>query len=419
MFSTDLRLLINKTHTTQVPYSGSYLVDSAVLTKFPTDTKILAAHPWGTSMFASTARLHIKLPDSSEKHYFLKSCPASDAGRARMESEYTSMSELYKFAPNFVPKPHSWGRYASEDPETYFFLVDFVDMKDCMPDPDQLCAKLALLHKQSKSPTGKFGFQMNTYGGAAVQTCSWESSWMVLFMRLLLNIGDLDLVRSGYWADLDEAQNRILTHVVPRLLGALTAGGQDIKPCLIHGDLHEGNIGTGKEDGEIYIFDSASFYAHHEMEVAHWRCFYNRVGAQIYTRTYFKYGEMSEPKNEWDDRNRLYGLFYKLLYSVNLPETGKAVRQTAYNDMCYLIEKYAPFPEGEGPQPIPESEIADHPARKNHAVMSPGEAVCAQGTLVNIFGEVAEDKYIEEKSVDNRDKFERYDSPFDEIEDVE
>jgi len=27
------------------------------------------------------------------------------------------MSELYKWAPDFVPKPHSFGKCASEEPE--------------------------------------------------------------------------------------------------------------------------------------------------------------------------------------------------------------------------------------------------------------------------------------------------------------
>jgi len=36
--------------------------------------------------------------------------------------------------------------------------------------------------------------------------------------------------------------------------------------------------------------------------------------------------------------------------------------------MYYLIEKYAPFPEGEGPQRLSESEFASLSAERDHTV---------------------------------------------------
>lgn len=36
-------------------------------------------------------------------------------------------------------------------------------------------------------------------------------------------------------------------------------------------DLWAGNIGTDPKMGKIYIFDTSSYYAHREMEVAMWR----------------------------------------------------------------------------------------------------------------------------------------------------
>ncbi|KAL2047679.1 hypothetical protein N7G274_000721 [Stereocaulon virgatum] len=51
------------------------------------------------------------------------------------------------------------------------------------------------------------------------------------------------------------------------------------------------------------------------------------------------------PAGEWDDRNRLYSLKYNLDHSGG--HSGNVTRQTAYNDMCYLCEKYAPL-EGLG-----------------------------------------------------------------------
>lgn len=93
-----------------------------------------------------------------------------------MEGEFNAMSELYKTMPSFVPKPHSWGKYRIGNPDTYFFLSQFIEMSDRVPEPNQLCSKLAKL-RSSVSPTGKFGFHVTTCQGRIPQAVSWESSW--------------------------------------------------------------------------------------------------------------------------------------------------------------------------------------------------------------------------------------------------
>ena len=81
-----------------------------------------------------------------------------------MEGEYKSMSELYKILPSFVPKPYGWGKFQLESPETYFFLCDF-HMNHGLPAPDKFCTRIAEIHRNSESPTGKFGFQVpNCHG---------------------------------------------------------------------------------------------------------------------------------------------------------------------------------------------------------------------------------------------------------------
>jgi protein-ribulosamine 3-kinase len=97
---------------------------------------------------------------------------------------------------------------------------------------------------------------------------------------------------------------------------------------LIHADLWEGNTGTSYEIGDIYVFDSAAFCAHNEMEIGDWRCHYNKIHNKIYIRTYLRHYGPSEPREEWDDRNRMYSIYYNVIYSVNHMSQGKAVRQT-------------------------------------------------------------------------------------------
>jgi protein-ribulosamine 3-kinase len=68
-----------------------------------------------------------------------------------MEGEFNSMSAIYGLIPSFVPKPQAWGKFKLATPETYFFLCDFVEMSNDMPDPVAFCARVAELHRISVS----------------------------------------------------------------------------------------------------------------------------------------------------------------------------------------------------------------------------------------------------------------------------
>jgi protein-ribulosamine 3-kinase len=323
-----LQALIDNSHADGSLYDGNFRVDNEVLRQFPEGTKVLSAHRFGASAWTVTARLHLELPDGSDKRYFLKSAPEAH-GRTLMQGEFNAMSELHKWAPYLTPKPHSWGKYELEEPEAYFFLSQYIDMSDRMPDPNQLCEKLARLHRESTSPNGQYGFHITTCQGRVTQSVAWEKDWTVFFTKLLQHVIDLDFELNGEWSDLDRVEQRLKDGVIPRLLGALTEGDRSIKPSLIHGDLWEGNIGTSFDGGNVYLFDSAAFYAHNELEVADWRGFYNKISNKAYIRTYLKHYGPSEPKDEWEDRNRLYYIYWNVIYSVNHLAQGKAIRQVS------------------------------------------------------------------------------------------
>jgi fructosamine-3-kinase len=138
-----------------------------------------------------------------------------------MEGEFNAMSELYKWAPDFVPKPCAWGRYSVSEPDTYFFLQQFIDMSDHVPNPDQLCKKLAHLHPTSISPNGEFGFHITTCQGSTPQCVEWDKSWTSFFTKLLKHVVDMDFATNGYWEDLSILEQRIFTLVIPRLIGNL------------------------------------------------------------------------------------------------------------------------------------------------------------------------------------------------------
>ena len=326
---------------------GNFRVDKSALDKFPKGTQIISANQYGTSAWAATARLHFKLPDGSNQQFFFKAAPG-DHGRTLAEGEYHSLSELYKCAPDLIPKPHSWGRCAAtfEHDDTtdgagaaYFVLTQFIDFIDAtpnpndpevdvrMPDPEQLCAKVARLHRDSRSPTGQFGFHVTTCQGRIPQALSWEKNWVVFFTRMLQHACAIDCEFNGYWGGLDRLEKQLVSQVVPRLLGALYRDGRSVKPSLIHADLWEGNTGTAERGNDVYVFDAAAFYAHSEMDIAYWRSCHNRISDRVYMRTYFRMCEPSEPKSEWDDRSRLYSVYYNLIYSANHLRLGEAGRE--------------------------------------------------------------------------------------------
>lgn len=257
--------------------------------------------------------------------FFIKYA-TGDHGKAQLEGEFRSMQEINATVPGLAPKPIGFGKLAESEPaveaSTYFFLCEFVNISNDLPDPRLLGARLAELHQKSQSPTGKFGFHTTTYDGKLPQTTiPWESSWAKFFGRLLAGIATLDTEVNGSWDELQKALETALMMTVPRLLEVLQSNGRTIKPCLIHGDLWEGNIGTDYDTGELYIFDAASYYAHNEMELGIWRTDHHRMKSKAYRIEYLRNFEASEPVDQWDDRNRLYSVKTQLMYSAHVPGT--------------------------------------------------------------------------------------------------
>ncbi len=106
--------------------------------------------------------------------------------------------------------------------------------------PTKLAAGLANLHKQSASPTGKFGFHMATCHAKIAQAINtWEDSWCALYTRHLGHV--MNLARPILqWPEFDIVCKLTLEKVIPRLLLPLQSEGRVLKPCLIHGDCWDG-----------------------------------------------------------------------------------------------------------------------------------------------------------------------------------
>ncbi|KAL8697638.1 MAG: hypothetical protein Q9224_002210 [Gallowayella concinna] len=295
---------------------GNFALDEAVIAVLPSDCRVLECNSFGTSAWTRTARILVELSNGSSKQYFLK-C-ATEGGEVMMEGEFNSMSELYKLAPSFVPRPHAWGRFKRANPVTHYFLCDFMDMENEMPDPVTFCARLAEIHINSQSPTGEFGFMVPNCHGKIVQANVWDPSWRSFFTKLLVSFLQIEIGVNGHWEEYEQAFEVIVSTVIPHLLDPLQAGGRTLKPCLVHGDLWEENAAIDLSTGNPVVFDASAFYAHNEYELGTWRRETIKFGRSHFNQ-YLRHVRPSEPAEQWDDRVRLYSLKFNLAHMIGWP----------------------------------------------------------------------------------------------------
>ncbi|KAL4963062.1 Fructosamine kinase-domain-containing protein [Aspergillus stella-maris] len=321
---------------------GNFPLHTAVTKVMPSGTQVISCESSGASAWTKTGKVTVRLPDGSRKRYFLKVASGRGA-QSLVKGEYHSASAIEAVVSDFVPSPVGYGEYHNGESQVYFFLGNFHDFDlRTPPDPETFSEKIAQLHLNSKSPTGKFGFPVTTVCGVFERTVKWEESWAECYANLLSDVIRYDKETNGPWPEFEAACDRTVNFVIPRLLGALQSDGRSIEPVLIHGDLWEQNIGLDMESGHSLAFDAGCVYAHNELEFGTWRCswayYFNLPAYQMYYRRYI---QPSEPASEWDDRNRLYSMHIYLNDSAGHP--GSLSRKTAYNDMLFLCEKYAPL----------------------------------------------------------------------------
>lgn len=245
-----------------------------------------------------------------------------------LRGEFESSKVIWNLMNDFLPRPYGFGKYDMSQPPTYFYLSEFMDMDvTSAPDPAEFTKRLAQMHKSSKSPTGKFGFSVKTCDGQVAHTVDWQEKWSDFYKNLLVGLCKKDADANGPWPEMDLALKQVVDAVIPRLLGPLQENGRVLKPCIIHGDLWEGNMGISTETGRSLLFDAGSYYAHNEMELGHWRCEFSTVfRSKVYTEKYLQNYPAATPVDEFDDRNRLYSLKGTINYSVGHP--GCSLRKT-------------------------------------------------------------------------------------------
>lgn len=296
-----------------IPISGNYLTHPAL----PEGSKVIEGVPWGTSAWTVTSKVRVQGPDGVEQAYFMKT--AVERGAVMMEGEFNSLKTIRATVPLFAPEVYGWGKFDLSD--TYFLLMDFLDLRMVLPDPSKICSKVVEMHQSSISPTGKFGFALPTCHGKHIQPNDWDTSWCRFFTRLVTIFFETDLEINGPWQEYEDAFAVLKSVVIPSLLEPLQSDGRVLKPCLIHGDLWEENMGIDLETGNCVVFDASVFYAHNEYELGIWRQPHQRIGI-AHRKQYMRYMPPSEPAEQWDDRNLLYSIKFSLAHAAGWTGTN-------------------------------------------------------------------------------------------------
>ena len=184
-----------------------------------------------------------------------------------MLGTFESENVLHSFAPTSVPKPIAWGTYKSE-PDSHFYMCDFHDMTDDLPDIRKFCAIVAKIHRDSmgKSPNGKYGFHVTTHLAYVENDNTWRDSWEEWYVAAMKRMLEEEENSHGSDPELSELTAALFDKVIPRLLRPLETGGREIKPCLIHSDLWPGNVKPDAKTDEPIIFDSSAYWGHNECE---------------------------------------------------------------------------------------------------------------------------------------------------------
>lgn len=285
-----------------------------------------------------TVRIQTRQKDGTVKLYFRKS-QTGETGRKMMQGTWESESVFYSYSPEHVPKPYAWGNYKS-DPDTWFYLCAFHDMEDDVPDVRNFVSIVSKIHKESLGKSSRYGFQVPTFLANLPNDNTWQDSWEVWFAQAMKQMFAIEELSHGKDDELEVLKDALYEKVIPRLLRPLETGGRSIKPCLVHSDLWPGNSMPDSDSGEVMIFDSCAFWGHNEADLGSWRAPRYKMG-RPFLKEYQRVMGMSEPQEDWDDRNALYAIRYDLLVSALFPNTnGIKFRNMAMEEMRRLVAKH-------------------------------------------------------------------------------
>ncbi|KAK4947351.1 hypothetical protein LTR10_013719 [Elasticomyces elasticus] len=325
-------------------------IDPAIVRALSLDSSAkISTH--GGSGFASTFR--IATPSAS---VFVKTS-SSNGAQLMFEGEHASLNAIHDAVPSLSPKSFAWGKLEKGG---YFLATEFLDLSRTRAGSSRggsgmsLAQKLAKLHSTpAPIPPGhdspQFGFPVTTCCGDTPQDNTYETSWADFFAkRRILAILERGEKNNGRDEDLRRTVERIVSEVVPRLLGNEHLGGKEgIKSVVVHGDLWSGNKSRGSFVGrdttspdepgalEDVTFDPSACYAHNEYDFGIMSMFGGFGGS--FWKEYHDILPKTEPESEYEDRVALYESYHHLNHYAIF---GGGYKSGAVRILKGLLRKY-------------------------------------------------------------------------------
>ncbi|KFY40756.1 hypothetical protein V495_05287 [Pseudogymnoascus sp. VKM F-4514 (FW-929)] len=290
-----------------------------VISEIPLFQKPLRVTSLGYSDWASAYKVDSTNENGKGESYFMK-VSTGEQGKVALYGEFESTSEIHSVVADFTPKPILWGSF-NAIPNAHYYICKFYQLGREIPKELEFCAKVAALHSKSISPNGKFGFHVTTYNGNLPQENGYADTWEEFFTNGFKHMLSMNIDRGGPWEEMERLKSAVID-----------------KPSLVHGDLWCGNAAVDSETGYPLVYDPSSFYAHNEYELGNWRPARNKLDNK-YFQAYNSHMKMSEPIDDFDDRNALYAMRFNLQAAALFPKVA-GYRESVTDEMKRLIAKY-------------------------------------------------------------------------------
>ncbi|KAM7200564.1 Fructosamine kinase domain containing protein [Rhypophila sp. PSN 637] len=314
-------------------------LDKVLLSNLPKDGKVIQVHKLGLSEWCDTTRYDVELPTGEISRFFEKRAYGPD-GAELIAGHWHSESSIYKFIPEFFPRPIATGTYES-NPDAHFFLMEFEDMiDDVIPGPETyMAAPVALqLRSLGKSPTGKFGFRVVTRFANLSQQNDWDLSWEVWWTKHTNFILQREeKIRGPYSEEDAKTKQEYVDRVLPRYLRPLETNGRSIQPALCHTELWPGNVKYRLDNVSPLVSDSNALWAHGEAELGLIRNPRYPLG-KAFIEEYLNKIPISEPEEDFDSRNIIYLLRHQICLASVYPNEVK-LRDVFLDNMRLLINR--------------------------------------------------------------------------------
>jgi hypothetical protein len=274
-----------------------------------------------------------------------------------MKGAFEAEQALYNYIPAVVPKPVGWGTNA-RDPNTHFYLCEFVEMYDQVPSAKDWATIVSVLHLASKgkSSTGQFGFHVTTHLANVPINNLWNPSWEVFWAQQMRSLFDQEESVNGRDEALAELRAAYFDKAIPRYLGPLESEGRSITPCLLHSDLWPGNVKPRTATAELCLFDACAYWGHNEglSDALSKNCneslLTERVAdLAVCSNPRYKLGQPaleeyknlvppSDPQTDFYERNALYAMKYHVLLSIMYSD-NTAFRERLVEELKSLCGK--------------------------------------------------------------------------------